>query len=111
MEKENPYTRLLEQLKRYLSLNVDNVRLTAAEKLTMVLSAMVLILAGVLLGVTLLFFITLAVVQFIAPAVGMGWAYMIMAGFVALIVLVLFIFRKPLVIDPVARFISRVVLK
>lgn len=111
MEPDNNYTRLWDMIKRYVSLNIENVKLSAAEKITLVLSAMAMIMGGVLLGVTLLFFLSLAVVQFIAPYLGMGWAYMIMAGFVALLFIVVYLLRKPLIYNPVARFISRVVLK
>lgn len=110
-QNQNPYIKLWEVARRYFSLNVENIKLTATEKITMVLSAMVLIMAGVLLGVTLLFFIALALVQFLAPYVGTGWAFMIMAGFVAILGAVVFVMRNTLIVNPVSRFISRVLLK
>lgn len=110
-QNQNPYIKLWEVARRYFSLNVENLKLTATEKITMVLSAMVLLMAGVLLGVTLLFFIALGVVQFLAPYVGMGWAFMIMAAGVAALGAVIFLMRNQLIFNPVSRFISRVLLK
>lgn len=110
-QNENPYAKLWEVARRYLSLNFENFKLAATEKTTLMVSAMLLTLACLLLGVILLFFVSLGVVQFLAPVFGLACSYLIMAAFVAIVGIAIFLLRKPLIYNPVARFISRVLLK
>lgn len=111
MSNENSFMRLWEQIRSYLSLRLEYAKLTAADKLTVVITLLCLGLIAVLLGTVVLFFVSLAVVQFIAPYTGLGWAYMIMAGSVALLLIALVMLRKPLLINPLSRFLTRVILR
>lgn len=109
--KENSMAELWEDAKSYLNLRLDYYKLTAADKLTMILGLLAMGLVCVLLGTVLLFFISLAVVQFIAPYTGLGWAYMIMGGVSLLLIVLVLTLRVPLILNPLARFISKVILK
>ncbi len=111
MEKENSYVRMWESLKSYGSLRLELLKLTAAEKLTMILGLLAMGLVCVLLGSVLLFFVSLSIVQFIAPYVGFGWAYLIMALLMLVVIVVVLLLRRSLILNPLARFISRVLLK
>lgn len=111
MEKENPYVRIWHQIRDYINLRIDYARLTAAEKLTLVLGLLAVGFVCVLLGSVFLFFLSLAVVQFIAPYVGLGCAYLIMSGFAAVLITLVILLRRQIILNPLARFISRVILK
>lgn len=110
-EGENSLVTLWERIKVYSRLQLDYAKLTAADKLTMILGLVAMGLLGVLLGSVFLFFVSLAVVQFIAPYVGLGWAYMIMSGFALILIALMIVLRRTLILNPLARFISRVILK
>lgn len=101
---------LLAQSINWAKLEVEYLKLTAAEKIIiivsmMVISAVVLIL---LLPAVLMFLFALAQVfiDFMPVAV----AYVCVGGIVLLFLAILVIFRKQLVINPVAKFISKVLL-
>lgn len=110
-QPESKYKRTWDEIKEYLSLQVDYVKLTFTEKLTELLSAIALVAVLIILGVGVLFYLSFACVQMLALWLGsiLG-AYLIMSGiFVAIIVLVL-IFKKQWITDPVARFLSKLFL-
>ena len=94
----------------YFKLNVQELKLTASEKVTVLLSATAVALILAMLAVLVVLFLSLAAVQWLASALPMGWAYAIVAGIYIVLGVVIFLLRKPLIIDPVARFISRVLL-
>lgn len=103
--------RLWELLKRYCSLNIDYAKLTVADKLTMILGLIAMGFVCVLLGSVLLFFVSLAIVQFIAPYIGLGWAYLLMGGVALALIVVTVLLRRQMILNPLARFISRVILR
>ena len=54
---ENKYTDLWEELKKFFSLQVDYVKLTAVEKLVVLLSAIALVAVLLILGACVLFYL------------------------------------------------------
>lgn len=108
--EENIYTRLFEIGQKYLNLRIEELKLTMAEKVTVLIStAAVVAIAGMIL--TLLFlFLMLALVHWMACVMPIALAYAIMAGFFLICCILVFILRKPLIVDPVSRFISRLFL-
>lgn len=109
-EKQNSYIKLWETLKRFLTLKTEDIKLTVAEKATIVVSTLVVCAVLTLLGAAMLLFMTFALAEWIAEALGLGWAYLIIGGFYALLITLIVVLRKQLIIDPVSRFITRVIL-
>ena len=94
---------LADLTKRLISLYIENVKLTAAEKLTVVMSAAVLLVVALVFGIFMLAFLSGALVL---PA----WAsYAILGGFFLLLVVLVIAFRKHIIVNPIARFVSRLV--
>ena len=109
-DQSNSFARLWEQIKDYAVMRFEYCKLTAAEKVSMLITALSLaLLIGTLCAVAL-FFISMAAVYWIAIGVGYGFALLIMAGVYALAVAVVVIFRRQLILNPVCRFISRLLL-
>lgn len=106
-DKENQFSTFWSELRSALKLNIDYARLTAAEKLTVLLTVLSFSLLAFVLISLILFFLSLAVVRCIASGIGMIWAYFIMCGFYVLLFALAFAFRKQLIINPIARFVSR----
>lgn len=103
----NGFQRIFSQGKEYVELKVKYARLTVAEKLSVMLSSALIILILVLAFSIAMFFISAALVSVMSESVGSAWSCAIMGG-AYLIVVVLFIaFRKPLVVNPVTRFVTR----
>ncbi len=108
--RENSFKRLWSIALNYFKLNVQELKLTASEKVTVLLSAAAVALILAMLSVLVVLFLSLAAVQWLAVVLPLGWAYAIVAGIYVVLGVVIFLLRKPLIIDPVARFISRLLL-
>lgn len=110
-ETENPRnTRLFDRIKAYISLNVENIRLTVAEKVVLLLSTILTIIVALILGGIALMFITVAVAHVLALWLPVWVCYAIMAGVNIVLLLLLLIFRRALIINPISRVITRIIL-
>lgn len=110
-EKGTQIKTIWEELKNYLSLNIDYARLTMSEKLTVLMTAVALCTVAFAIVTLMMFFLSMAVVRWIAISTGMIGAYFIMTGFYALLLCVAVVFRKALIINPIARFITKLFFK
>lgn len=103
--------RLITNLKRYGELRLKGMQLDLVSRLTLVLTLLVVgvVLVGVFSIVVLL--LSFALVFALAPVVGgLVTACCIVASGFVLLGLLLVIFRKPLLINPIARILSSVFL-
>ncbi len=98
-----------ELLLRLFRLYLDNVRLTVAEKLTVVFSAAIVFVSLLVLGIFALAFFSGAMVQLLALVLPQWACYSICFGFFALLMLLIVTLRKWIIVNPIARFVSRLV--
>lgn len=99
------------EIKDTLRLNLDYARLTGAEKLTTLLSACVIGLLSIIIVSIVIFLISVAMIVLMSSATGILGACFIMAGIYAVILVLLFAFRRQVIINPIARFLSTLFLK
>lgn len=97
--------------RRLLRLQCDNVRLALAEKLIRLMSVIVLFVIGLILGVCVLAFLTLGIGRILSSHIADYWSFLIMAGFYLLLIVVLVALRKPLVVNPLSRFLTSLIIK
>lgn len=101
---------LFQQGFNWAKLEIEYVKLSAAEKLVILLSTIIIgaIMAVFLLPVLIMFLFALVGVfkLFMAPPL----AYLTVGGIVLLVIFALFLMRKPLIINPVSRFITKLFL-
>lgn len=94
----------------WAKLELEYIKLTSAEKLVILLSTLIIggIIALLFLPVFLMLLLALADLfkMFMAPSL----AYLSVAGIVLLLIYILFLLRKPLVINPISRFMTKVFL-
>lgn len=109
-DKESSYEKLWKIFRRYLDLKTEDLKLTLSEKITVLISTVAVAAVIALIGGLVLLLLTLAVVHWIGEALGMPWAFLIIAGFYSLLILFAVIFRRQLIINPVARFVTRLIL-
>ena len=95
---------------RYVKLLVEDTRLNVAEKLTRLLSAIALCSLLTIVGTVALVFISIAVGLALAAAIDPLWAFIIVAGFYIILLVLLVACRNTLLVNPIARFISRLLL-
>ncbi len=94
---------LADLTKRLISLYIENVKLTAAEKLT------VLLLVALVFGIFMLAFLSGACIELLALVLPAWASYAILGGFFLLLVVLVIAFRKHIIVNPIARFVSRLV--
>lgn len=99
------------EIKETVRLNLDYAKLTAIEKLTLLLSMMGLALLCFAFISIIIFIVSLGLMLLMAKSTGLFGACMIMAGIYAVALVIMFVLRRKLIIDPIARFISHLFLK
>ena len=110
-------TKLTEELKeiagqgvKWAKLELEYIKLTTAEKLVLLLGSFIIggVMALMFLPLFLMLLLALADVfkLIMAPAL----AYLSVAGIVAVLIGLLYVFRKQLVINPISRFMTKIIL-
>ena len=106
----NNYKALWEQLKQLFFLEVDSLKLLITEKLIMLVTSIAFYAVAFIIGTCVVVFATIGIAHLLLEALAPHWVYMIIGGFYLLAGVVLVIFRRQLINDPIARFLSRVIL-
>ena len=109
-EQNDDLRKTLANAKEWGKLYIENLKLLSIEKTTVLLSHGAMAVLLLLLGVCAFFFISIALVLLLAQVLPEMWCFLIMGGVYLVIAVIAMIFRKPLFIDPIARFLSRLFL-
>ncbi len=98
---------LFSELKRYVELQKDYVQLHLVEKLTILVSTMVLLLVLLMLGLIALFYLSVTLAYILEPYVG-SWvaSYGIITGCFILLILIVVLLRKRLIVRPLIHFLA-----
>lgn len=103
--------KLFLEFKKYLELQKEYVKLGAAEKLTVMLSAVVIAAVLLILGAIVLLFLTFALAYFLGNALGsLPVGFGLIALFVLLIAGIFYVNRNRFVIQPLARFMTKLII-
>ena len=109
---EIDYKKLFTEARKFFSLEWDYTKLTAVEKLAILLSAIAFVAVVIIIGTFAVHYVFSALISVLASALGCTWgAQLIAAGILLLLLLLVFAFKKQLIVDPVARFVSKLFLK
>lgn len=98
---------LFDQSKAWLKLEIEYAKLTVAEKLTVLLGAMFIGLVSMMLGLVILVLFICAVIEAFKLIMTPALAYVSTAGIIIVFLAVLFLLRKPLILNPIARLITQ----
>jgi len=110
-ENKSQFRQIIDEGKEYVKYRLEYGKLTLTEKLVMLLSSLALGLICVFLGVLGIFFLSISALDWIASFVGHSWAAMIICGAYVLLTVLVIVLRKQLIINPMSRLISRIILK
>lgn len=111
MEETNNYSLLYRLAKRLFNLKVEDARLMLAVKLTRLLGAIIYLFVGFMLFLCLLGFIAVAIGHQLGELMSPVWAYLIIASSYLVLLIVIMLAKKYLIINPIARFISRLIVE
>lgn len=100
---------LFDMARRLVNLYVENARLTAAEKLTVFLSTLTIVILVIVLAFLALLFIAIGITNMLDEYIPPYLSYFIIAGLFLLMIGAIFAFKTQLILNPFARFISRLI--
>ena len=89
---------LLAELKKYAELQKDYVKLHLVEKLTILISTLILVFILLILGIIALFYLSFTLAYVLEPHVG---------GLMASLIV---LFRKRLIVQPMVNFLANLLL-
>lgn len=98
---------LFLQGKNWVELEVEYLKLTAAEKITLLMSVLVIGAVCLLMGMVVLILLAFALVELFKLMMAPALAYLTVAGIVCVLILLLFVFRKFILLNPFSKFITK----
>ncbi|MCI6118051.1 MAG: phage holin family protein [Prevotella sp.] len=101
---------LVEELKNYVELQKDFVKLDVIDKAVRLLTAASLFVVAFLFLLAIMLYISFAAIYWMAPQTGMAEAFAIMGGAYTLLLALLFVFRKKLIERPLVRCFANILL-
>lgn len=101
---------MITQGTNWAKLEIEYLKLTAAEKIIILISMMVIGAVCLLLILPVILMFLFALAQVFIGFMPKALAYITVGGILLLILGVILIFKKELVINPVAKFISKLLL-
>ena len=103
--------KLLLEFKKYLELQKEFVKLDATEKMTVILSAILIVTVLLLLGSIVLLFLTFALAYYLGDVLGsLSLGFGLISAFILLLTVIFYLNRNRMVIQPMARFMPKLIL-
>lgn len=104
-------TELFKEVKKYLKLQGEYVKLDLVEKLTILLSTLTLIFVLIILGTMAAFYLSFMLVYVLASATSSLVAgYAIIGGILILLAFIIYRLRQKLIFQPMVNFLARLFL-
>ena len=104
-------TELFKEVKKYLKLQGEYVKLDLVEKLTILLSTLTLIFVLIILGTMAAFYLSFMLVYVLASATGSLVAgYAIIGGILILLAFIIYRLRQKLIFQQMVNFLARLFL-
>lgn len=104
-------TELFKEVKKYIKLQGEYIKLDLVEKLTILLSTLTLIFVLIILGTMAAFYLSFMLVYVLASATGSLVAgYAIIGGILILLAFIIYRLRQKLIFQPMVNFLARLFL-
>lgn len=104
-------TRLYSAIKLLLGLKVEFIRLKTTEKLTIILAAIAFYAVAMTLGLVCVIFLSIGLGKLLAEAMAPYAAYWIIAAIYLVAFVLVFVLKRQIFVDPIARFMSRLLVE
>ena len=109
-ERRSSIAGIRQDLLTLMSLEAENAKLLACEKLTLLLSKIALVAVAILGTACGVVFLSMGFTHLLLEVMKPVWAYVIVGGVYLLLTIFAVVMRKPLIINPIARSISKIIL-
>jgi hypothetical protein len=98
---------LAEELKKYAGLQAEYASIQLVQKLTVLLSTLILVFVMLVLGIMVLFYLSFTLAYVMAPWVGgLMTSYALITAFILLLIVLIASFRQRLIVAPMVRFLT-----
>ncbi|MBD5196234.1 MAG: phage holin family protein [Muribaculaceae bacterium] len=101
---------LLMQGKEWARLEVEYAKLTFAEKVTVLMSTLIIGAICLLMGMVVLIMLAFSLVELFKLMMAPALAYLTVAGIICVLALAIYLLRRPLMLNPIARFLTRLII-
>lgn len=101
---------LIEQLRGYLELKKDVIKLDVIEKIVRLVTALTVAVVILILTVIVLFYLSFAFIYWIEPVTGTALAFLIVSLFFLVLLIAVYSLRTRLIERPLVRFLSSTLL-
>lgn len=91
----------------WVKLEVEYAKFTLAEKFTMLMSALVIGAVCLLLAIVVLILLAFSLAEVFKMFMDPALAYLSVSGVVVLLILIFYLCRRPLLLNPIAKFITK----
>ena len=99
---------IIAEIKKYLSVEADYIKLTATEKLTVLLSSIAVVSVVFVFACLALLYLSFALIFAVESWLGsIVGAFCIVGAVMALLALLAVKMKRQLIVDPIARFLSK----
>ncbi len=103
---------LFKEIKKYIELQGQYIKIDLVEKLTILISTLILICVLIVLGMTALFYFSFMLVYTIDSWINnLIASYAVMGGCILLMGAIFFFFRKQLIFQPMVNFLANLFLE
>ena len=99
---------LFEQSKNWVTLEIEYAKLTVAEKVTVLLTMMVIGFVCLLLGMVVLILLGFAIAEAFKLLMSPALAYLSSAGAICLLLVLIYFLRRPILLNPISKAITKV---
>lgn len=93
------------------ALHIENARLKVTEKLTILLASMAFYAVAMVMGLVCVVFVSIGLGHLLATTIAPHWAYLLIAVFYLIMFVLVFVLKRQLFFDPIARFMSRLLVE
>lgn len=102
---------LVKEIKKYIELQGEYLKFDLVEKLTILLGTLILILLITVLSMMAVFYFSFMLVYALEPITGsLTGSYAMIGGMILLLALLIYIYRKKLIFQPMVNFLSHLFL-
>ncbi len=110
MGKENVYGETWQVFKRILNLEMENVRLVVADRVTVLLASLSFCMISVIITLFIMLFLSIGILLMLSCIVPMYWACLIVGLIYVGLYFLIVVFRRVMIVNPISRFITRLLI-
>ena len=103
---------LFTESKKYLELQTEYAKLELTEKLTILLSTLILVLVLIILGMVALFYFSFTIAYVLAPHIGgLMNSFALITLFLLILMAVVYRYRQKIIVEPMVKFLANLFLR